>query len=189
MKTLLLLGSLFLAFPVLAQRTGGAAAHRNSRALSLRLPTGLGRCSGNAYCRSCSNCQYCGHCAGGGGTCGVCAPSASPARLTPVRASRSVTTTRRRNSLYASSRSGRTRLAAPSELSVTGDYYVGVATLNLRDAPITEAKILQVLDRNDVVTVQEITNAEWVRVSVTTQERSARQGYVARAYLSETVSY
>ena len=119
----------------------------------------------------------------------MCAPSAFPARLTPVRASRSVTTTRRRNSLYVSSRSGRTRLAAPSELSVTGDYYVGVATLNLRDAPITEAEILQVLDRNDVVTVQEITNAEWVRVSVTTQERSARQGYVARAYLSETVSY
>ena len=119
----------------------------------------------------------------------MCALSASPARLKPVRASRSVTTTRRRNSLNRNSGSGRIRLAAPSELSVTGDYYVGVATLNLRDAPITEAETLQVLERNDVVTVQEITNAEWVKVSVTTQEGSAHQGYVARAYLSETVSY
>ena len=189
MKTLLLLGSLFLAFPVLAQRTGSAAAHHNSRSLNLRLPTGLGRCSGNVYCRSCSNCQYCGHCAGGGGTCGVCVPSASPTRLTPARAYRRVTTTPRKTSLYRSSGSGGSRQAAPSSLSVTGDYYVGVATLNLREAPFAEAEILQVLERNDVMTVQEITSAEWVKVSVTTQEGSALQGYVARAYLSEAVSY
>ena len=119
----------------------------------------------------------------------MCATSASPAPLTPARAYRRVTTTRRKTSLYRSSGSGSSRLAAPSSLSVTGDYYVGVATLNLREAPFAEAEILQVLERNDVVTVQEITNAEWVKVSVTTQEGNALQGYIARAYLSETVSY
>ncbi|WP_394355266.1 SH3 domain-containing protein [Hymenobacter montanus] len=36
-------------------------------------------------------------------------------------------------------------------------------TLNLRAASSAESTIVRVLERNDVVTVQELTNAEWGR--------------------------
>ena len=186
MKLLLLLISLLFTAVVPPNDGGGKASRSTHRKVSLRLANPLaklGRCSGDAYCSACSNCNYCGHCAGGGGTCGVCAPSAPRTYRSP---SRSTKTTRS----YRGGGSGSPATPArPSvNIGVSGDYYVAVTTLNLRVAPSADSAVVRVLERNDVVTVQELTNAKWVKVSTTTSEGSI-EGYLSRAYLSETETY
>ena len=51
-------------------------------------------------------------------------------------------------------------------IEVTGDYYISATTLNLRAAPTADSEVVRVLDRNDVVTVSEVVNDKWVKVSV-----------------------
>lgn len=143
----------------------------------------LGRCSGDASCTACSNCSRCAYCAGGGGTCGVCAPP-PPAKPVYLQS----------RSLAGGSRAGGHsygRVTAPTtlvpQLEVGGDYYITVSTLNLRTEPSAEAEVVRVLNRNDQVTVQELTSAKWVKVSVATEEGEV-EGYVSRAYLSGTMS-
>jgi uncharacterized protein YgiM (DUF1202 family) len=53
---------------------------------------------------------------------------------------------------------------------VSGDYYVAATTLNLWVAPSADSAVVRVLERNDVVAVQELTNAKWVKVSTATAE-------------------
>ena len=188
MKLLLLFLSLLFTGAVPSKDSGGKASHATHRKASFRLANPLvklARCSGDASCRACSNCNYCGHCAGGGGTCGVCAPSAprrtyrSPSR-TSTKISRS----------YRGGGSGSVSRPAPSkvEIGVSGDYYVAATTLNLRAAPSADSSVVRVLERNDVVTVRELTNAKWVKVSTTTMDGDV-EGYLSRAYLSETETY
>lgn len=159
------------------------AAHRHTSRFNLPKPLAtLGRCSGDAYCRSCSSCEYCGHCAGGGGTCGVCAP-ATTTRYTPTRHRSS---TRARSVGSSISRPVPKQVLAPIE--VTADYYISATTLNLRAAPTADSEVVRVLDRNDVVTVSEIVNDKWVKVSVGEAEDIV-EGYVSRAYLSESQTF
>lgn len=187
MKLLLLFLSLLFTGAVPSNDGGGKASHTTHRKSSFRLANPLAklaRCSGDAYCRACSNCNYCGHCAGGGGTCGVCAPSAPRTSRT---ASRSYTKTTR--SYRGGGSSGTFAPVRQSvDIAVSGDYYVAATTLNLRSAPSADSAVVRVLERNDVVTVQEITNAKWVKVSTTTDEGEV-EGYLSRAYLSETERY
>ena len=188
MKLLLLFLSLLFTGVIPSNDGGGKASHSTHRKASFRLANPLAklaRCSGDASCRACSNCNYCGHCAGGGGTCGVCAPSTL--RRTYRSPSRTATKTSRS---YRGGDSGNVSAPTPSkvELDVSGDYYVAATTLNLRAAPSADSAVVRVLERNDVVTVQELTNAKWVKVSTTTAEGEA-EGYLSRAYLSETETY
>lgn len=184
MKLILLLFSLLLSLPLVAHDGSGkprrpAAAAK--RPVSFRLPSlaNAGRCSGGANCRACSNCNYCGHCAGGGGTCSVCADYSAPVRR-PARPARS----------SSSSRAANYTAPAPPQtvLQVTGDYYVSATTLNLRAEPSAEAEVVRVLERNDTVTVDELTNAKWVKVTVSTADGDV-SGYLSRAYLSESPTY
>lgn len=191
MKLLVLLFSLLLT---LLGSHGGKDARPTGRprrpapyASAVAALPKLGRCSGDAYCRACSSCEYCGHCAGGGGTCGVCA-SSSPAK--PVY-SRSRSSARGSRSGARSYGGGRGSYVAPktpaTPLEVSGDYYITASTLNLRAEPSADAEVVRVLSRNDQVTVQELTNAKWAKVSVATEEGEV-EGYVSRDYLSDTMS-
>jgi hypothetical protein len=163
------------------------AAGRTVKTHAFRPLAVLGRCSGDAYCTSCSNCSRCAHCGGGGGTCGVCASYSAPkSSYTRPRAS-----SRRSYSRGYSSSSGGSSYASSikttrpiTRLAITGDYYITATTLNLRAAPSADAEVVRVLTRNEVVTVQELTNDNWVKVGVSTTEGTV-VGYVSRAYLSE----
>ena len=192
MKLLVLLFSLLLTLP---GSHGGKDAWPTGRprrpapyASAVAALPKLGRCSGDAYCRSCSSCEYCGHCAGGGGTCGVCAPSVAPVR----RVSRAVRSSYR----VSGGHSGGGRSAGGSsntrpalvQLAEGLAYYVAAETLNLRAEPSADAEVVRVLTRNDIVTVLELTDATWAQVRVMTDEGDV-QGYVARAYLSEAESH
>lgn len=147
----------------------------------------LARCSGDAYCRACSSCEYCGHCAGGGGTCGVCAPVAAPVRRVS-RAGRSSGSGSYRGG-SGTQRVTPTRIA-PQEVSVEEGlaYYVAAETLNLRAEPSVDAEVVHVLERNDIVTVLELTDEKWARVKALTDEGDV-EGYVSRAYLSANESH
>ena len=184
MKLLLLFLALLFTGAVPSNNGGGKASHPPHRKASFRLANPLAklaRCSGDASCRACSNCNYCGHCAGGGGTCGVCAPSAP---RTSRAVSRSYT---KPTHSYRGGSSGSTSTPVRKsvDIAVTGDYYVAATPLNLRSAPSADSAVVRVLERNDVVTVLEITNAKWVKVSTATGEGEV-QGYLSQAYLSET---
>lgn len=137
----------------------------------------LARCSGDVGCRACKNCSHCGHCAGGGRTCGVCAPApVRTYRATPPR-------TRSYGSGGGSSRST-TPARTKTVLVVDASYTVAASTLNLRAAPSAEAEVLRVLEGGDVVTVLELVDAQWAKVSVESADLGDVEGYVARAYLS-----
>ncbi|MCA8830314.1 SH3 domain-containing protein [Hymenobacter pini] len=143
----------------------------------------LGRCSGNAYCSACRNCSACGHCAGGGGTCGVCASYSAPVRTyrAPART--------RSSSSRSYSGGGSSRSTAPSRpktvLVESVSYYVAATTLNLREAPSADAQVLRVLEQGDIVTVLELVDEKWARVSAASALLGDREGYVVRAYLAE----
>ena len=192
MKFLLLL---LLSFSLTASAHDGnpkkpAARHRSKTVLFRPLAV-LGRCSGDAYCRSCSNCSHCGHCAGGGGTCGVCASYSAPR----ASYSRPRTSSRRSYSRGAGYSSGgrsyttSTKSTKPvTQLEVMGNYYIVASTLNLRAESSADAEVVRVLSRNDQVTVQELTTEKWAKVSIATEEGEV-EGYVSRAYLSENMSF
>lgn len=192
MKVFLLLS--LLSFSLLALASDGnprkpAATHR-SKSVSFRPLAALGRCSGDAYCTACSNCSHCGHCAGGGGTCGVCAsystPKASYSR--PRTAARSSSYRGASYSSGGSSYTSPTKTAKPvTRLEVMSDYYIAASTLNMRAEPSADSEVVRVLSRNDEVTIQELTNEKWAKVSVATDEGNV-VGYVSRAYLSENIS-
>ena len=185
MKTFLLLLSLLLSLPTIASDgTGKPKRHPAHKPVSLRIPNLMARCSGDAYCRACSSCEYCGHCAGGGGTCGVCASYTAPA----PRATRSYSTRRSSGRSASSTRPTYAPATPQTLLEVSGDYYVSASTLNLRAEPSAEAAVVRVLDRNEVVTVQELTNAKWARVTVATDDGEV-EGYLSRAYLSTVLTY
>lgn len=187
MKLFLLLLSFLFTVATTPRDDGGKASRITPQKATFRLNSPhvrLGRCSGDAYCRACSNCNYCGHCAGGGGTCGVCAPSAPRASRSPSRASSRGVRSYRVGGSSATAKPAR----EPIDISVTGDYYVAAATLNLRAAPSADSMVIRVLERNEVVTVQELTSTKWVKVTVTTPD-GVIEGYLARLYLSETETY
>lgn len=71
---------------------------------------------------------------------------------------------------------------------MAGDYYIAASTLNLRAEPSADAEVVRVLNRNDQVTVQELTNEKWAKMSVMT-EKGELKGYVSRAYLLENMSF
>lgn len=75
-----------------------------------------------------------------------------------------------------------------TKLEVAGDYYIAASTLNLRAEPSADAEVVRVLNRNDQVTVQELTNEKWAKMSVMT-EKGELKGYVSRAYLLENMSF
>jgi len=192
MKTLLLF---FLSMTVLASTHDGdpkkPATRRTVKAPAFRPLAVLGRCSGDAYCTACSNCSRCAHCGGGGGTCGVCASYSAPkpSYARPRASSRRSSSRNRSYSGGGSSYATSIKATKPViRLAVTGDYYISATTLNLRAEPSADAEMVRVLTRNDVVTVQELTNDKWVKVSVLTTE-GAVEGYVSRAYLSVNKAY
>jgi uncharacterized protein YgiM (DUF1202 family) len=70
-------------------------------------------------------------------------------------------------------------------LQVNVSYYVSATTLNLRAEPSPDAEVLRVLTTDDIVTVLELVDSKWAKVSVdASYDQSAATGYVARAYLS-----
>jgi len=70
-------------------------------------------------------------------------------------------------------------------LVVDGSYTVAASTLNLRAEPSADAEVLRVLNAGDVVTVLELVDAQWARVSVDDADLSDLKGYVARKYLAK----
>ncbi|SDY86613.1 SH3 domain-containing protein [Hymenobacter psychrophilus] len=142
------------------------------------LAAALGRCSGNAYCRSCRNCSACGHCAGGGGTCGVCASYSAPVHT--YRAPARTRSTSTRSSYGSSATTTRPRTVLVKNMR----YVVAASTLNLRSEPSAEADVLRILDAGDSVTILELVDSKWARVSAESAELGDQEGYVARAYLS-----
>lgn len=180
MNTLLL----FLLSIVLA--ASASPGHPRQPAAAHSVPTVLlgplahvGRCSGDAYCTACSNCSHCAHCAGGGGTCGVCA-SYSPPKPTYSPARRSV---RSRRSYGGSGSSSMVPATPALQLEVDAEYYISASTLNLRAEPSADAEMVQVLHRNDLVTVQGLMTEKWAKVRAAT-EAGEVEGYVSRTYLS-----
>ncbi|NVO84483.1 SH3 domain-containing protein [Hymenobacter terrestris] len=176
MKSLLLLAlgaSLFTAGP-----KDGPTTRKPTTRPAKALAAALGRCSGNEYCRSCRNCSACGHCAGGGGTCGVCASYSVPVRTyRPPARTRS---TSKRSSSGSSTTTTRPRTVLVENMR----YVVAATTLNLREEPSAEAAVLRVLDAGDSVTVLELVDSKWARVSAESATLGDQEGYVARAYLS-----
>ena len=171
MKSLLLI--LFVASLSGSGTDDGPKASKRTK----HLPLGtLARCTGSSSCRACSNCTYCGHCAGGGGTCGVCSSSAAPVRT--YRATPTRTQASRR-----STSGGSTAARPKTVLRVAESYTVAATTLNLRAEPSAEAKVVRVLTAGDVVTVLELINEKWVRVTVESADLGDAEGYVSRAYL------
>lgn len=162
----------------------GPTARKPTAHPAKTLAATLGRCSGDASCRSCKNCNYCGHCAGGGGSCGVCATYSAPVRT--YRAPARTRSTSSRSS--GGGGAGSSRSYAPARprtvLVESVSYYVAATTLNLREAPSADAEVIRVLEAGDIVTVLELVNAKWVKVSAESATLGDQEGYVARAYLS-----
>lgn len=147
----------------------------------------LGRCTGSAGCTACTNCSRCAHC-GSGGTCGVCA---SPVSYTPKRSyssSRS-SSSRSRSGAGGSSRSYVAPARPKVVLKVEEAYYINASTLNLRAEPSADAEVVAVLNRNDLVRVEELTNEKWAKVTVVGSHANRASGYVSRAYLAEDSTY
>ena len=138
----------------------------------------LARCTGSSSCRACTNCSRCAHCSAGG-SCGVCADYSAPVRTyrAPARSS---------SSSRRSSGGGGSSYTVPRAkvAFVAGNlYYIKASSLNLRAEPSAESEVLHVLTRNDMVTLVELTNDTWVKVTYGTLT-----GYLSRAYLSDDIA-
>ncbi|WP_078062875.1 SH3 domain-containing protein [Solirubrum puertoriconensis] len=142
----------------------------------------LGRCTGSAYCSACSNCSRCAHCVSGG-TCGVCA---APVSYKPTR--RATTPSRSSRSRSSSGNPYSAPARTYNSLAEGNVYFVAASTLNLRAKPAADAKILAVLNRNDVITILELTNDKWVQVRFGAGSNEVI-GYLSRVYLSSNMTY
>jgi len=110
----------------------------------------------------------------------VCASYSAPVRTyrTPPR-TRSMST---RSSGGGSSPAAPTRVK--TVLVVDVSYTVSATTLNMRVAPSADAEVVRVLSAGDVVTVLELVDAQWAKISAESADLGDVEGYVARAYLS-----
>lgn len=92
------------------------------------------------------------------------------------------TPTRTRSSGRSSS-GGSTLVRPKTVLRVDASYIIAASTLNLRAEPSAEAEVVRVLTASDVVTVLELVNEKWVKVTAESVDLGDAEGYVSRAYL------
>jgi len=107
------------------------------------------KCTGSANCHACKTCNYCAHC-NSGGSCGVCsysepAPAPKPKPKTEIKSSES---TKRNYSNKAS----------------TSVYKVNSQSLNIRDKPALDGKVLYTLKFGSKLTVLSFVDSKWAKV-------------------------
>lgn len=122
MKTILLFTLLILSSNSIAQN--------QSNTLLAACCSETGRCSGSAYCSACKNCTGCKYCAKNGGTCDVCSTNKSKRKTTKAKQNKNIPLK------YAA-------------FSTDDILHVSIETLNLREGPSTNYKILEALHKND----------------------------------------
>ena len=121
------------------------------------------RCTGSMYCTACKNCTGCKHCAKNGGSCGVCGP----------KSKRNYSSKRSSNSYNDSS---------PTNFSINykeGDLLMVTSnTLNLREGPGTNYKVLERLSKSDKVKLLKVVNS-WLMMQVV---KTGTIGYLYTKY-------
>ncbi|SET94774.1 SH3 domain-containing protein [Hymenobacter actinosclerus] len=86
----------------------------------------------------------------------------------------------------ASGSAPRTMTAGTKTVLVEGVRYVVTASmLNLRAEPDIDAEMLRVLETGDAVTVLELMDGQWARVSSENASLGDLECYVAKAYLGK----
>ncbi|MGC1633785.1 MAG: hypothetical protein WA749_16875 [Gelidibacter sp.] len=111
-----------------------------------------GRCKGSTYCSACKNCLGCKHCTKNGGSCGVCATDR-----------KNTNTSNNKSSIYYNS--------SLTRISVTTTYIKGESlfgnapTLNLREGPASNFKILEKLTPKSTLIHIE-TEGSWMKMIV-----------------------
>ena len=68
-------------------------------------------------------------------------------------------------------------------LQADESYQVVVTTLNLRAEPSAEAEVVRVLTAGYAVTMRELVNEKWLRVTAESADLEDVEGYLARAHL------
>ncbi len=126
------------------------------------------RCTGSAYCTACTNCSGCKHCSGGG-SCGVC-----------DRGNRSKKT----SSTSKSSTSESTYAVKLKKISFRSFHrgeslFVANTTLNLRNGPGTNYKIIAKLKLNEELIFIEQAG-DWIKVKV---KKSGVEGWAYGEYV------
>lgn len=125
-----------------------------------------GRCTGSTYCSACKNCSGCKHCAKNGGSCGVCATGR-----------RNTTTSNNKSSIYYNSTS--TRIPSTTTYIKGESLFVNTSTLNLREGPGSNFKILEKLTpKSTLIYIK--TEGTWFKVEV---QKSQTIGYVHSKYV------
>jgi len=112
-------------------------------------------CKGSAYCTACKNCSACKHCAKNGGSCGVCSSN------------RSYTPAKKANTIYFTP-------SKSTKFIIGGLLLVNTTSLNLREAPTTNSKIIERLESEDKLELLEILDS-WLKVKAL---KSNQIGYV-----------
>lgn len=121
-------------------------------------------CNGSAYCTACKNCSGCKHCAKNGGSCGVCSRGSNTSYRSKKSSSNS----------YTSSPS------TVKTIYTKGGYLaINTATLNLREGPGTNYKILEKLSTSSTLIYIE-TSDKWLKVKV---KETQTVGYVYYKYV------
>ena len=152
MKTFLLVAILVFSSNCIAQN--------KSNTLLAACCTETGRCSGSAYCTACKNCTGCKYCAKNGGTCGVCSTRQPKRTANKVKQNKNVPLK------YAA-------------FTLNDMLHVSTETLNLREGPSTNYKIIETLHKNDALVL--LGKYElWLQVQV---KRSKKIGYVYYKYV------
>lgn len=120
------------------------------------------KCTGSAYCTACKNCTGCKHCAKEGGSCGVCSGSNHKTYTYPKQNSNSHT------------------VSGSGNIYFKGEYLVIIpTTLNLREGPGTEHKILKELtDKSQLIYLERV--GSWLKVKTKETETI---GYVFYKYV------
>lgn len=124
-----------------------------------------GRCTGSAYCSACKNCSGCKHCAKNGGSCGVCA--------TGTRST--ISSTKKSPSYYSTP----TKTSLPKNYAKGESLFVNASTLNLREGPGSNFKIIEKLTpKSTLIYIK--TEGTWFKVKVI---KSQTIGYVHSKYV------
>lgn len=153
MKALLLLTSLLVSFVYFSDKE---KVQVTAKYECLTTSGNLAKCTGSSSCRACKTCAYCAHC-NNGGSCGVCSGKAS------------------QNFYNTSPTKTNTSTKSNSEVKHQNTdkgiyFYVANTTLNLREGPGTNYKIVASLSKNQKLLLLEA-KTDWLKVRVVETEK------------------
>ena len=123
-------------------------------------------CTGSAYCSACKNCSGCKHCSKNGGSCGVCNGGRS---VRSYSSSKTKTSSTNQSSNF-------------NNFSVEDKVLIISTTLNLREGPGTNYKIVKKLTINTLLIVIE-KQGKWLKVKV---DGTTTVGFVYDKYVRKS---